>query len=67
MPAISLVNNAGIQHVAPVQDFPDRAKWDAIIAINLSLGLPHHRRRASQAMRERWLGPGRSTSPRRTA
>jgi 3-hydroxybutyrate dehydrogenase len=30
-----LVNNAGIQHVAPLQDFPI-AKWDAIIAINLS-------------------------------
>ena len=30
-----LVNNAGIQHVAPVQDFPVE-KWDAIIAINLS-------------------------------
>src|SRR4249920_861221 len=30
-----LVNNAGIQHVAPIQDFPiDR--WDAVIAINLS-------------------------------
>jgi 3-hydroxybutyrate dehydrogenase len=30
-----LVNNAGIQHVANVEDFPvDR--WDAIIAINLS-------------------------------
>jgi 3-hydroxybutyrate dehydrogenase len=30
-----LVNNAGIQHVAPLQEFPI-AKWDAIIAINLS-------------------------------
>jgi 3-hydroxybutyrate dehydrogenase len=30
-----LVNNAGIQFVAPVEEFPD-AKWDAIIAINLS-------------------------------
>ena len=30
-----LVNNAGIQHVAPLQEFPP-AKWDAIIAINLS-------------------------------
>src|SRR5262245_43515329 len=30
-----LVNNAGIQHVAPVQDFPPE-KWDAILAINLS-------------------------------
>lgn len=30
-----LVNNAGIQHVAPVDEFP-LAKWDQIIAINLS-------------------------------
>ncbi len=30
-----LVNNAGIQHVAPIEDFPT-AKWDAIIAICLS-------------------------------
>ena len=30
-----LVSNAGIQHVAPIEDFPPE-KWDAIIAINLS-------------------------------
>ena len=30
-----LINNAGIQHVAPVDEFPID-KWDAIIAINLS-------------------------------
>lgn len=30
-----LVNNAGIQHVAPIDAFP-AAKWDAIMAINLS-------------------------------
>jgi 3-hydroxybutyrate dehydrogenase len=30
-----IVNNAGIQHVAPVDEFPVQ-KWDAIIAINLS-------------------------------
>jgi 3-hydroxybutyrate dehydrogenase len=30
-----LVNNAGIQHVSPVADFPPD-KWDAIIAINLT-------------------------------
>jgi len=30
-----LINNAGIQHVAPLQEFPV-AKWDAVIAINLS-------------------------------
>ncbi|MEM8949050.1 MAG: 3-hydroxybutyrate dehydrogenase [Pseudomonadota bacterium] len=30
-----LINNAGIQFVAPIDDFPED-KWDAIIAINLS-------------------------------
>lgn len=30
-----IVNNAGVQHVAPVHEFP-LDKWDAIIAINLS-------------------------------
>jgi 3-hydroxybutyrate dehydrogenase len=30
-----LINNAGMQHVAPVQDFPPE-KWDLIIALNLS-------------------------------
>ena len=30
-----LVNNAGVQHVAAIEDFP-AAKWDAILAINLS-------------------------------
>jgi 3-hydroxybutyrate dehydrogenase len=30
-----LINNAGIQKVAPIDEFPDD-KWDAIIAINLT-------------------------------
>ncbi|MBO9449535.1 3-hydroxybutyrate dehydrogenase [Tropicibacter sp. R16_0] len=30
-----LVNNAGIQHVAPIDEFPTD-KWDAIIAINMN-------------------------------
>ncbi len=30
-----LINNAGIQHVAAIEDFPAE-KWDAIIAINLT-------------------------------
>lgn len=30
-----VVNNAGIQNVSPVEDFPPE-KWDAIIAINMS-------------------------------
>ncbi|ADM10170.1 D-beta-hydroxybutyrate dehydrogenase [Parvularcula bermudensis HTCC2503] len=30
-----LINNAGVQKVSPIEDFPDE-KWDQIIAINLS-------------------------------
>ncbi len=30
-----VVNNAGIQHVSPIEEF-DEAKWDAVLAINLS-------------------------------
>ncbi len=30
-----VVNNAGIQHVAPIPEFPQE-KWDAIIAINMN-------------------------------
>jgi 3-hydroxybutyrate dehydrogenase len=30
-----LVNNAGIQHVAPIESFPPE-RWDAVIAINLT-------------------------------
>ncbi|KQN24813.1 3-hydroxybutyrate dehydrogenase [Sphingomonas sp. Leaf33] len=42
-----LINNAGMQHVAPVEDFPVD-KWDLIIALNLTaafhttrLAIPH--------------------------
>ena len=49
-----LVNNAGIQHVAAVEDFP-AAKWDAIIAINLSSAF-HTTRLAIPAMRARNWG-----------
>jgi 3-hydroxybutyrate dehydrogenase len=45
-----LVNNAGIQHVARVEDF-DPARWDAIIAINLSSAF-HTTRLAIPAMRK---------------
>jgi len=48
-----LVNNAGIQHVAPVDEFPPE-KWDAIIAINLSSAF-HTTRLAVPGMRaKRW-------------
>ncbi len=49
-----LVNNAGIQHVAPVDDFP-LAKWDAIIAINLSSNF-HTIRAAVPGMKRRGWG-----------
>ncbi|MET0333280.1 MAG: 3-hydroxybutyrate dehydrogenase [Rhizobacter sp.] len=49
-----LVNNAGIQHVAPVEDFPV-AKWDAIIAINLSSAF-HTVRLAIPGMRKKNWG-----------
>ncbi|MEJ1169710.1 3-hydroxybutyrate dehydrogenase [Variovorax sp. CCNWLW235] len=45
-----LVNNAGIQHVAKVEDFPPE-RWDAIIAINLTSAF-HTTRLAIPAMRE---------------
>ena len=46
----SLVNNAGIQHVAKIQDFPVE-KWDAIMAINLSSAF-HTTRLALPAMQQ---------------
>ncbi|MEO6255499.1 MAG: 3-hydroxybutyrate dehydrogenase [Sphingomicrobium sp.] len=49
-----LVNNAGIQFVSPIEDFPP-AKWDAIIAINLSSAF-HTMRLALPAMRARQWG-----------
>ena len=49
-----LVNNAGIQHVAPVEDFPVE-RWDAIIAINLSSAF-HAIRIALPGMKARGFG-----------
>jgi 3-hydroxybutyrate dehydrogenase len=49
-----LINNAGIQHVAPVDDFPV-AKWDAILAINLSAAF-HTVRTALPAMKKKGWG-----------
>jgi 3-hydroxybutyrate dehydrogenase len=48
-----LVNNAGIQHVAPVDEFPAE-KWDQILAVNLSSAF-HAIRAALPAMKQkRW-------------
>ena len=49
-----LVSNAGIQHVAPVEDFPPE-KWDAIIAINLTAAF-HAIRHAVPGMKSRKWG-----------
>ncbi|MEK6212106.1 MAG: 3-hydroxybutyrate dehydrogenase [Pseudomonadota bacterium] len=49
-----LVNNAGIQHVAPVDEFPIE-KWDAILAINLSSAF-HAIRSALPGMKSRNWG-----------
>jgi 3-hydroxybutyrate dehydrogenase len=49
-----LVNNAGIQHVAPVEEFPAE-KWDQILAINLSSAF-HAIRTALPGMRSRNWG-----------
>src|SRR5579864_3343151 len=49
-----LVNNAGVQHVAPLDQFPV-AKWDQILAINLSSAF-HTTRLALPAMRKQKFG-----------
>jgi 3-hydroxybutyrate dehydrogenase len=49
-----LVNNAGIQHVANVEDFPPE-RWDAIIAINLTSAF-HTTRLALPGMKARGWG-----------
>ncbi|MCZ6862384.1 MAG: 3-hydroxybutyrate dehydrogenase [Alphaproteobacteria bacterium] len=49
-----LINNAGIQHTAAIEDFPPE-KWDAILALNLSAAF-HTIHRAVPHMRERGWG-----------
>ncbi|MCW3798448.1 3-hydroxybutyrate dehydrogenase [Sphingomonas sp. BN140010] len=49
-----LVNNAGIQFVSPIEDFPTE-KWDAILAVNLS-AVFHTTRLCLPSMRQRGWG-----------
>ena len=49
-----LVNNAGIQHTAPVEEFPPE-KWDQILAINLSSSF-HSIRAVLPGMKKRGWG-----------
>ena len=48
-----MVNNAGIQHVAPIDEFPED-KWDAIVAINLSSAFHATKLVLPQMRRRRW-------------
>ena len=49
-----LINNAGVQHVSPIDEFP-LEKWDQIIAINLSSAF-HAMRAAIPGMKARGWG-----------
>jgi 3-hydroxybutyrate dehydrogenase len=49
-----LINNAGIQHVAPIEEFPIE-KWDQIVAIGLSAAF-HAMRAAVPGMKARKWG-----------
>ena len=49
-----LVNNAGIQHVAPIESFPVE-QWDRILAVNLSAAF-HTMRMALPGMQRRGAG-----------
>jgi 3-hydroxybutyrate dehydrogenase len=49
-----LINNAGVQHVSPIEEFP-LDKWDQIIAINLSAAF-HAMRAAIPGMKARGWG-----------
>jgi 3-hydroxybutyrate dehydrogenase len=48
-----LINNAGIQHVEPIETFP-AAKWDAIIAIDLSSAFHGIRAVVPEMKARRW-------------
>lgn len=49
-----LINNAGIQHVSAIEDFPPE-RWDAVLAINLSSAF-HTTRLALPTMKQRNWG-----------
>src|SRR5687768_15757642 len=53
-PVDILLNNAGMQHVAPIDEFPV-AKWDLIIALNLSAAF-HTIRHALPGMKKKGWG-----------
>jgi 3-hydroxybutyrate dehydrogenase len=48
-----LINNAGIQHVAPIDDFPVE-KWNAIMAINLTAAFHTTRLALAHMKQKKW-------------
>ena len=48
-----LINNAGVQHVAPVEDFPVE-KWNLIIALNLTAAFHTTRLAAPYMKKQKW-------------
>jgi 3-hydroxybutyrate dehydrogenase len=53
-PVDVLINNAGIQHVAPLEEFPEE-KWEALIGINLSAAF-HTSKAVWNGMKKRKMG-----------
>ncbi|WP_029003209.1 3-hydroxybutyrate dehydrogenase [Azorhizobium doebereinerae] len=53
-PVDILINNAGVQHVAPLADFPDE-KWDLLLAVNLSAAF-HATKAVMPSMLDRRFG-----------
>ncbi|MCB0593175.1 MAG: 3-hydroxybutyrate dehydrogenase, partial [Phaeodactylibacter sp.] len=49
-----LINNAGVQHVAPIDEFPE-SKWDLIIGVNLSSAF-HTSKAVWPGMKKRGFG-----------
>ncbi len=49
-----LINNAGIQHVSPIEDFPE-GKWNDIIAVNLTAAF-HTSKAVWNGMKEKKTG-----------
>ncbi len=49
-----LINNAGVQHVAPIDEFPE-ARWDLIIGVNLSSAF-HTSKAVWPGMKKRGFG-----------
>ena len=57
-----LISNAGMQHVAPVEEFPVE-KWDAIIALNLTAAFDAARLAVPYMKAQGWVGSSPPPAP----